>query len=272
MAALVGGLLFTFPPAARAHGDDQVLIEALNEEILRTPEADLFIRRGELFRHHQEWTKAADDFDAAARLEPHLVIVDYFRARLFLEAGEPATARAFIDRYVRSTPDEPEGWFLRGDVLAALGNHEAGAEEYAEGIRRAPAPRPEHFIRRVRFLASAPSRDPARVLAALDEGIARVGPVISLVDQAITLEVERKNYEGALARIARAMERAPRREGWLVRQGDILVQCGRMEEAVASYRAALAAIAELPERFRETVPVEKLLRDVQAALQQLASK
>src|SRR5688572_32710192 len=82
----------------RAHGDDQLLIDALTEELAKAPEADLFIRRGELFRHHQEWAKARVDFEAAARLEPKLEVVDFFRARLFLEAGEPANAQSFIDR------------------------------------------------------------------------------------------------------------------------------------------------------------------------------
>ena len=270
-SAVAAGLLLATAPA-RAHGDDQLLIDALTEELAKAPEADLFIRRGELFRHHQEWAKAEADFAAAARLEPKLALVDFFRARLWLEAGQPAKAEPFLERYLVQAPNEAEAWLLRGDILAALGRHEAGADAYAEGIRRAPIPRPEHFLRRAKFLAALPNPDPARVLAALDEGIAAVGPVISLVDYAIALELERKNYEGALARIAVAMKNAPRRETWLVRQGDVLVKLGRTTEAVAAYRAALDAISELPERYRETVPMEKLARDARTSLDRLSAK
>ena len=42
-------------------------IEALTEELAKTPDADLLIRRGELFRHPQEWMKADAEFVAAAR-------------------------------------------------------------------------------------------------------------------------------------------------------------------------------------------------------------
>jgi predicted Zn-dependent protease len=257
-------------PAVRAHGDDQLLIDALTEELAKAPEADLFIRRGELFRHHQEWTKAAADFGAAARLDPNLEVVDFFRARLLLESGEPAQALPFIERYLAKVPSEAEGWFLRGDVRGALGKHDAGALDYAEGIQRTPRARPEHYLRRARFIASAPQSTPARVLAALDEGIEKLGPVISLVEYAIGVELERRNYEGALRRIEVAMQHAPRREGWLVRKGDVLVKSGRANEAVASYRAALSAIDELPERYRDTVPVEKLARDARAALSRLS--
>lgn len=207
----------------------------------------------------------------AARLEPGLALVDFFRARALLESGAPAQARPLIDRYVAKAPGEAEGWFLRGDVLAALGRHEAGAAAYAEGLRRAPHPRPEHYISRARLLAAAPQAGAAAAIAALDEGIARLGPVISLVDYAIALELKGRNYPAALERIAGTMKHSPRRETWLVRQGDVLVQCGRASEAVASYRAALDAIEDLPPRYRETVPIEKLARDARKSIDRLAS-
>lgn len=254
-----------------AHGDDQVLIDALTEELAKTPAADLFIRRAELFRHHQQWEKAEADLVAAAKLDPALILIDFFRARVLLEAGAPQKAHLFIERYLKTAPHEPEGWFLRGEIAQALGQPESAAQHYADGIRHSSNPRPEHFLRRARILASGPKPDPARILAALDEGIARLGPVISLVDYAITLEVEARNYDAALQRIARAMENFPRRERWLVRQGDIFVKSGRTTEAIASYRAALTAIDELPERYRDTLPMEKLASEVRDSLHRLSA-
>jgi len=265
-------LLLTLAPGVRAHGDDQALIEALTEQLHKAPEADLFIRRGELFRHHQQWEKADADYASAAKLDPSLTLVDFFRARTQLESGAPDKALPLVDRYLVGAPDEPEGRFLRGDILAALGRHDAGALEYAEGIQRAPSPRPEHYLRRARFLAAVPMADAARVIAALDEGIRRLGPVIALIDYAISLELERRNFDGALERVGQAMAHAPRRERWLARQGEILANCGRPTEALHAYRAALAAIENLPERFRDTVPMEKLTGDVRAALARLAGQ
>lgn len=266
------GLLACAGPELRAHGDDQALIEALTEQLRKAPEADLFIRRGELFRHHQQWEKADADYASAAELDPSLTLVDFFRARTQLESGAPDRALPLVERYLAAAPDEPEGRFLRGDILAALGRHDAGALEYAEGIQRAPSPRPEHYLRRARFLAAVPAIDAARVIAALDEGIRRLGPVIALIDYAISLELERRNFDGALERIGLAMSHAPRRERWLARQGEVLANCGRTTEALNAYRAALAAIENLPERYRDTVPMEKLTGDVRAALARLAGQ
>src|SRR5690606_1511553 len=113
----------------------------------------------------QEWARATADLAAAARLEPDLKVIDFFRARLLLESGEPRAALPFVERYLDNVPTEAEGWFLRGDVRAALGQHEPGARDYAEGLRRTPRALPDHFLRRARFLGALPERDPARVLA-----------------------------------------------------------------------------------------------------------
>jgi predicted Zn-dependent protease len=270
-ACALATLLAALAPAAFAHGDDTLIIEALSEELAKAPEADLFIRRGELYRHHQEWAKAEADFIAAAKLDPALTLVNFFRARVLLESGAPAQAEPFLARYQATAPDEPEGWYLRAEIALALAQPDAAAQHYAEGIRRASSPRPEHYLRRARILATSPQPDPARILAALEEGIARLGPVMSLVEYAITLEIESRQYDAALRRIAAAMENMPRRERWLVRQGDILVQAGRPREAVTAYRAALDAIEELPERYRDTVPIEKLAADARANLARLST-
>ena len=79
---VVAGLLLLATPLLRAHGDDQLLIDALTEELAKAPEADLFIRRDELIRHLKEWSRAEADYAAAERLTPQPTSLDFFRAAL----------------------------------------------------------------------------------------------------------------------------------------------------------------------------------------------
>jgi predicted Zn-dependent protease len=259
-------------PSLRAHGNDQLVIDALTEEIAQAPAAELFLRRGELYRHQEQWVKAEADYVSAEKLDPSLTIVSYFLARVHLDAGAPAKAAPIAERYSRSAPAEPEGWFLRAEIAHALGETDAAAAHAAEGIRRSANPRAEHYLRRARILATARPAAPERVLAAIDEGIARLGHALPLVDYAVTLETEAGRYDQALARIDAAMENLPRRERWLARRGDILAKTGRITEAISAYRAALEAIAALPERFRATVPMEKLATDARLALARLGAE
>jgi predicted Zn-dependent protease len=269
LAGCFGLLLFATP--LPAHGDDQRLLDALAEEIERAPTAELHLRRGELYRHHREWFKAEADFIAARRLDPSLTVVDYFRARLLLEAGTPEKARPFLERYLGTAPEEPEAWFLRGEIAAAFHEGAAAAEHYAQGIRFSAHPRAEHYVRRARLLLSLPDSGPGLALGAIEEGIARLGQAAALVELAIEIDLRTADYPAALARIGRALQSMPRRERWLARQGDLLTLAGRIPDAIAAYRAALAAIDALPERYRDTVPTEKLAADTRAALARLAA-
>ena len=270
----IGGL-FASSVFLEAHGDDkamvQAIIQALTDELAKAPETDLFIRRGELYRPGQEWVKADEDFASAAKLDPKRVMIGFLRARTLLDSGAAVKARPFAERYLSDMPDEPEAWFLRGEIMAAIGKPESAAVDYAEGFRRGPMANSEQLLRWAKLLASLPASDSGRVLAVLDEGIVRLGPVVLLVDYAIDLEVTRKNYDAALTRIASALQKATRQETWLVRQGDVLVKSGRRSEAVTSYRAALAAIERLSERNRAITEVEKLARDARDALNQLSA-
>ena len=250
-----------------AHGDDQRVLELLTAELARAPDADLHLRRGELHRHLRDWERAEADYAAAARLAPELAVVAYFRARARLEAGDPAGALPAIDRFLAAEPGSPEGWFLRAEIHAAAGRTTAAAADCARGIERAPEPRPEHFLRHARLLAGGGDRGAA--LAALDAGLERLGPVVSLVEQAIALELERGAPDAALRRIDVVLANAPRREGWLFRRGEVLERAARPAEARGAYAEALAALLGLEERLRDTVPMEKLERDLRRALGRL---
>lgn len=247
-----------------AHGDDQRVLELLTAELARAPDADLYLRRGELHRHLRDWERAEADYAAAARLAPELALVAYFRARARLEAGDPAGALPAIDRFLAAEPGSPEGWFLRAEIHAAAGRTAAAAVDCARGIEQAPEPRPEHYLRHARLLAGGGDRPAA--LAALDAGLARLGPVVSLVEQALTLELERGAPDAALRRIDAALAAAPRREGWLYRRGEVLERAGRSAEAHTAYAEGLAALQALPERLRDTVPMEKLELELRRAL------
>jgi predicted Zn-dependent protease len=243
---------------ARAHEGLPEQIVAITAKIKRDPKnASLYLQRGELYRLHRNWTRAAADYDRAIRLRPDLKVVDLARGKMFYEAGRFERARPALDRFLSQQPDHYEGLITRARVLAKLGDRFAAAKDFTQAMAKASVPEPELYLERAEVIAGdAKYIDEA--LNGLDEGIKRLGPLVTLQLSAIELELRRHNYDAALARLDVVTSQSERKETWLVRRGEILKLAGRQEEAHAAFNAALAAIESLPPAHRQSRAITTL--------------
>jgi predicted negative regulator of RcsB-dependent stress response len=109
-----------------------------------------------------------------------------------------------------------------------------------------------------RGLPVRPRDDINAALSGLDEGIKKLGPLVTLQLMPIDLELRRHNYDGALNRLALIAAQSERKETWLVRRGEILKLAGKEEEARAAFNDALVAIESLPPERRQSKAVTAL--------------
>lgn len=249
-------------------------IQDLTAKIDGSPtDANLYLRRGELHRIHRDWTKAEADYRTSLKLDPQLAIADYCLGRLKLDSGLPAEARVYLDRYLKQRPTDPEALAARARALNALGMHVEAAKDFTGAIDNAPndAPRPEYFLERARALEAAGESHIAEALTGLDDGVERLGEVITLQLYAVDLELARGNYEGALERLDLISARSVRQEPWLVRKATILEAAGREEDARAAYEQTLASIDLLPSSRRSNKAVTRLEDEAREALERLGT-
>lgn len=236
-------------------------------------DASLYLRRGELHRIHRDWSKAEADYKTSLKLDPQLVIADYCLGRLKLDAGDPAGAQVYLDRFLKQRPTDPEALAARARALNALGKHVAAAKDFTDAIDNAPnsSPRPEYFLERARALEAAGPSHIAEALTGLDDGVERLGEVITLQLYAVDLELARGNYDGALERLDVISSRSVRQEPWLVRKATILEAAGRDDDARAAYEQTLASISSLPSSRRNNKAVTRLEDEAREALERLRS-
>lgn len=268
IAGLACALWFVrLPPAAFAHEDLLLQIQNVTSQLGRDPKnPDLYLRRGELRRLHQEFDAALTDYERCAQLTNHPVIVDYAKGRLFYEANWTQSARFFLDRFLARQTNHLDALIIRARVLARLGERAAAAADYAAAIRLTKEPHPELFIEHAQVLTTDAGEHLNEALASLDAGMKKLGPLVTLQLFAIDLEVRRTNYDGALGRLDQIMTQSPRKETWLARKGEILQQAGRTDEARVAFQAALAAIARLPPTRRQVPAMQELEKRIQEAL------
>jgi tetratricopeptide (TPR) repeat protein len=256
------------PTFVLAHDGVHEQIAEVTRRIERDPQnAALYLKRGELHRLHHDWNKATMDYDRAARLDPRLASVHLARGRMLYEAGRFEPAKVSIDGFLVGQPEHVEALVTRGRVLAKLNRHAEAAKDFSAAITHSvPRPQPEMYIERAQVLAAAGEAFRDEALRGLDEGIERLGPLVTLQLAAMDLELAQKRYDRALARLERIAAQSPRKETWLARRGEILEQAGRKTEAHESYAAALAAVETLPPHRRRVKAVTELETRLRAAL------
>ncbi len=249
-----------------AHGDLHERIAAATLEIQAHPkDPALYVKRGELHREHGEWDQALADLNRAAELAPGQPGLDLLRGRVFLEAGWPHSAVVYLDHFIAQAPGHVEARVTRARAEVKLSNFDQAAADYSAAIQSSKSPLPEFFIERSEALQSAGK--PSEALASLDEGIKRLGPLVTLELYAIDLDVRQQRFDPALARLERIMKQSQRKETWLAKKGEILEKAGRKKEADAAFSAALQAIANLPPSRRHNPAMIELEKRLKAMLE-----
>jgi tetratricopeptide (TPR) repeat protein len=256
-AALAAALLLP-APAARAHGDLHGQIEAVSAKLRADPRnAGLLLRRADLLRQHEQYARAAQDYDAAEALDPRLPGIAFGRGQLLRATGALVAAEAEFDRFLAVAPRNIEGRVARARTRAARADWTGAAADFSVAIEAAGrTPEPEHLIERARALRHA--GDIQGAIASLDAGMAIVGEAPTLGLLAIELEAERGGWDEALRRLERLRAGASRQEAWLERRGDLLARAGRTGKAHDAWREAAATIARLPAGHRETTAMRAL--------------
>ncbi|HEY2952554.1 MAG TPA: tetratricopeptide repeat protein [Verrucomicrobiae bacterium] len=259
------------PASALAHGDLHEQIAALTKEIQQAPtNAVLYLRRAELHRLHAEYDAALADIDRAGTLDPALDVLDLARGKTFSDANWPLSARSALDRFLARSTNHIDALHTRARVLVKLGEREAAARDYTRAIEFSREPQLELYIERANALTTETGEHLGEALRGLEDGIRKIGPIVTLELFAIDLEVKQKRYDAALTRLDQISAQFPRKETWLARRGEILQQAGRDKEARDAFRAALKAISILPAPRRQVPAMLELEKRLQALLEQPA--
>ena len=272
-ATALFSLLVSSPPAF-AHGE---LVRSISEVTahleaeLRRPvdghhRAKLYLERGELYRLNRDFTRAAQDYDAAEKHEPQRQAIYIARARMLFESGRGQPAREVIERFIAANPGHAEALYLHARVLVSLGWGARAVEQLDRALREVSQPDPDHYLARAEILVGLGKPHLVRAVAGLDEGIARLGPIVSLDSRAIDLDLALGRHDRALARIDRQAAATIRKDVWLARRADVLERAGRKRPAQDARRQALRALEALPPTLQRRPATLELRQRLMAAL------
>jgi predicted Zn-dependent protease len=250
---------------AFAHGDGRDQIEQLTEILKQKPnDALLWHKRGELYRAHHEYAHALSDYAEAELLDPGLEFVHLSRGRVFYESARYPEAYRALTTFLQMAPGHAEALVLRARTRIHLGQRNAADLDFADALTNNRDPSPELYVERAQNLAQSGKAGPA--LAVLDQGIARLGALVTLDEAALTIEQRAKRFDQALLRIDAMLSRSEHKEHLLARKAQILDAAGNKIAAREVRQQALVQIEALPELKRKLESTQKLTHELESGL------
>jgi tetratricopeptide (TPR) repeat protein len=249
-----------FAAGLLAHGDLHAQIAALTARIKGDPRNPiLYVERGGLYRAHREWRLALADCDRALRLVPRLSDARLCRGLTLAAAGRHSAAERELTAVLERHPDLVVARVARARVFVTLHRPLQADPDYAAALARHP--NPDWYLERAHALQQAGD---ARAIDVVDGAIEILGPLVTLEDYAIELDVAAARYESAVRRIDRILGHLPRAPSWLVRRGEVLERGKRAADARQAYGEAVAAIEAMPPARRRTRAIQDVLSRARA--------
>lgn len=183
-------VLATLAGPAWCHSDLLAQIEALDLKIQQQDaNVELLIKRGDLYRRHQDYPAAARDFEAAGEVDPDYVILDFYQGRLLLESGQAAGAHEYLSRYVKSQPEHAKAWILLGEASIILNRPVKAAEYFSTAIQASKSPSPDMYRQLIlSHIAIGPSNWPA-ALEAVNAGLQQFGSEVTLLGLGVDISL-----------------------------------------------------------------------------------
>jgi tetratricopeptide (TPR) repeat protein len=258
------------PASVCAHGGFDERIAELTADLAQRPgDPALLFELADVQARHGDFEAALAGLQKVEQLAPGQFTTDLVRGAALLAGAQPAAARQALDRFLAAHPKHVRALVLRAHAAQELGDQRASLADLRTALQANATPEPDLVRETADTLLAAGRAEEA--MQVLDSGIKHLGPVPSLVLQAMTLEIIAGRFDAALTRVDAMQRSAPRPEPWMAKRAGLLAQAGRRQEARAAWTALAAHLAALPNLERGSHAMSLLAEQAQQALRSLSS-
>lgn len=229
------GVLMAICKTAASHPEIDLQIEETSQQIRQYPaNADLYLKRGELYRRHSDLGLAREDLEKARKLDPSHRLLNWYEGRAALDSGEFALASQKFSLYIESEPTHAPVFYLRGMARDGLGQYRFAAEDYARSIELSKNPAPALF--RSQALSLIAANDWQASGHIINAGLSRFPREVSLLGIAVELALVQQDVHQVLAYFTRVPERLRSLPQWRFRKAVWHCVSGDQEAAVDEFR------------------------------------
>ncbi|MCB0596854.1 MAG: metallophosphoesterase [Lewinellaceae bacterium] len=210
---------------ALAHGSLHEAIERKSRQVEESPEdALLRFERGLLYQEHGDIGLALEDFHTALQLEPSYQICHLPMAQLYRDTGALEQALLHINIFLEQEPRNPFGYETRASIYQKQSQFIQAVADLRTmaALKNDNAIRPDDYFKLADGMLLAYPGQYGQAIEALEEGLKRLGDIISLQSRLVELEISAGRYASALQRINQIMAPLPRKDKWLAKRTQVL--------------------------------------------------
>lgn len=223
-----------------AHPDLDLQIQELTRQISLTPaNADLYLKRGDLYRRHRDWAKSEQDFEKVRNLDPDQPYIDWYEGRMAVAAGRWAEGDKLLSRFLQSNEKHGSAHRTRAWARWQLERPGPAAQDYASAIQYSERPAPDLY--RSLVIAQYASGGDLRAQAAesAETGLQKFPGEASLLGLAVDLalaDADTGRAEGYMDTLSPGLMKLPQ---WTFRQAVLFCLKGDMVRAATGFQSLL---------------------------------
>ncbi len=273
MLLLIGFLYLLCPFSLFAHGDLHKQITQISERIKKEPDnANLYLKRGQLYAQHSEPQKAKKDLQKARLLNPSLLITDLLLSKAYFKNKQLNEGLKYVNIYLKSHPNEADGLILRANIYQQLKKEPAAKKDLELAFSNLKDPNPGHYISIADASLRADKCNFEEALEWLEKGQQQFGFDIVLQEKTAEILVTNHQYDRAIIVVDEILTQFPRKEKWLFKKGTIYEKSHQKEAALSNYNAALETLQNLPQRIQRTKKMKELKASTMERIQLVSNQ
>jgi len=258
-------LLLCFQCAAQgvvAHPGSDATLEYLSARIAAEPASQsLYRQRGIAYLHEGRYQSALSNLRYAATLgDPRSV--DFHLGVVYFYMSNFTAARTALDSYLEYKPGHGGSLRYRARLQAALGDYTGALKDYQALLAVPDQVNPADYLVAAKLMVESQQYGVDAAIAALDQGMKHLGPIVQLQRRAIELELVQGRYDSAIFRQQSLVANASGGPFWQFEMGQLLMSAGKADLAyphLANAEMQLAALRKTPARLTLSQELQALL-------------
>ncbi|RTR37897.1 tetratricopeptide repeat protein [Shewanella canadensis] len=257
-------LTLNCPGVSMAHVEVDLRVQHYDDLLLsQTDDAHLYLQRGELHGENRHWELAWRDFQSALKNthDDNLRLdIWFYMGRMRLQAGMPDEAKILLSKVIALDPRYKSARLNLARTYLALEEYDLATDEMDSFMSLLNRPTPDQFIERAMMAKSIEIEGLSKAIEGLNDGIDRLGPIVTLIELLVDSYLEQDETQLALSAIERLPGSVKALPRWQLKKGDIYYLQMRFVDAQAAYQNGLNTINTMP-THRQLMPAVQALKN-----------